>query len=795
MADASGSTPQAKSSPAPSDNTTSRDFVRGLPRMVADLADRWYMIRQRGCRHVDLGEIRALTRVIAGGLAGTSLKESLNTARRIDERVAQHLQSPLPPNSNEQETIGALILRLQGTLPDDLAASEGLPAAPEPGSVPTPIPDRLRVQLLGSAGATRDELALQLVACGFRVDAFANLQEAVHAESAATPHARVVLAAPPGPPTPDDETRLPNILVLHAAQSGDQPTTLDDWDAVLTMPTIPSEMAATLEGLVDSSPWDPLRIMLVTTGQSVSPTRALQEATALDIQRLSPEDDVLAHALESLPEAIVIDVDIAADQASALSRSLDQDPSLFDIPRVLLTPPEGPGAEPGPRLAHISPEAAPARVRSEARLCRRRRRAGRAPATLRSGDLAPLLDHWRAELATQPGIVALACVEWDEAPSLIREQGVAGFSLLQRRLLGRIASGLAAGERITRFSENATLVLLNRADAEALSSWGDALYAKVPAPHGAPSHAPYPGLSIGITALADIPTADAVDQSLALCAQARREGGNRIQLDPALITPECGAAQQQHWRQVITRAIHEQRLFLVYQPIANIAGSDNTERYEVLLRIRDPEGHTQLPGPFVNMAGHLDLDRALDRWVLANAVDILGARLRTHPDSVFFVKLSRGSLRDQDLAGWLGRILAQAALPARALVLQLAEEDIVADLQQAERITGALRDIQVGVAVEHFGLSSQQPTQLLRSLQPDYVKVARPLTHGLHDAADKLTRLEPLLNIARASGARTMAAYVEDVDGLALLWQSQIDLVQGNFLRQPDEKLRYDIEF
>ncbi len=795
MADASGSTPQAKSSPDTPDHTTSREFVRGLPRMVADLADRWYMIRQRGCRHVDLGDIRALTRVIAGGLAGTSLKEALNTARRIDERVAQHLQSPLPPTSNEQETIGSLILRLQGTLPGDLDASEGLPAAPETENVRTPVPDRLRVQLLGPAGAARDELALQLVACGFRVDPFANLQEAVHAESTATPHARVVLSAPPGPPTPDDEHRLPNILVLQEAQSGEQPTTSGDWDAVLTMPTIPSEMAATLEGLVDSSPWDPLRIMLVTTGQSVSPTRALQESSALDIQRLSPEYDVPGHALESLPEAIVIDVDIAADRAAALSRFLAQDPSLFDIPCVLLTSPEGSVAAPGPGLSHISPEAAPERVCAEARLCRRRRRAGRGTATLRSGDLAPLLDHWRTGLATQPGIVALACIEWDEASNLLREQGVTGFSLLQRRLLGRISAGLAAGERITRFSENAILVLLNRADAEALSDWGDALYAKVPAPHGAPSHAPSPGLSIGITALADIPAADAVDQSLALCAQARREGGNRIQLDPALVTPECGVAQQQHWRQVITRAIHEQRLFLVYQPIANIAGSDKTERYEVLLRIRDPEGHTQLPGPFVNMAGHLDLDRALDRWVLANAVDILGARLRTHPDSVFFVKLSPGSLRDQDLAGWLGRILARAALPSRALVLQLAEEDIVADPEQAERITGALRDIQVGVAVEHFGLSSRQPAQLLRSLQPDYVKVARPLTHGLHDAADKLVRLEPLLNIARASGARTMAAYVEDVDGLALLWQSQVDLVQGNFLRQPDEELRYDIEF
>ncbi|WP_026279019.1 EAL domain-containing protein [Thioalkalivibrio sp. ARh3] len=763
--------------------------------MVAQLADRWYMIRQRGCRHVDLGEMRPLTRVIASGLAGTPLKESLNIARRIDERVAQHLQSPLPPTSNEQETIGALILRLQASLPEDLAASDGVIPAPEAGGARTPVPDRLRVQLLGPAGVARDELALQLAASGFHVDTFANLQEAAHSNPTVTPHSRVVLADPPGPPIPDDAIKRPNILVLQDTRDGEHLTTADDWDAVLTMPTIPSELAATLEGLVDSSPWDPWRVMLVTTGQSISPARALQESPALDIHRVAPEDDVPGHALESLPEAIVIDADIAADEAATLSRALAQDPTLFDIPRVLLAAHEDAALEPPPGSSHVAPETAPEQVSAEARLCRRRRRAARAPATLRSRDLTPLLDHWRAELATQPGIVALACIEWDEASSLIRDHGVAGFTVLQRRLLGRISASLAPGERTTRFSENAILVLLHRPDTDALSDWGDALYTRIPAPHGAASHAPSPGLSIGITALAETPAPDAVEQSLALCAQARHEGGNRIQLDPTLVTPERGIAQQQHWRQVITRAIHEQRLFLVYQPIANIAGSDNAERYEVLLRIRDPEGHTQLPGPFVNMAGHLDLDRALDRWVLTNAVDILGARLRTHPDSVFFVKLSRGSLRDQELPGWLGRTLAHAGLPARALVLQLAEEDIVAEPEQAERITEALRDIQVGIAVEHFGLSSEQPTQLLRSLRPDYVKVARPLTHGLHDAADKLTRLEPLLNIARASGARTMAAYVEDVDGLALLWQSQVDLVQGNFLRQPDEELRYDIEF
>ncbi|PYG02819.1 EAL domain-containing protein (putative c-di-GMP-specific phosphodiesterase class I) [Thioalkalivibrio sp. ALE21] len=786
MADPSGSTPQSGAVHNHSDGNSSQDFMHELPRLVAQLADRWYTIRQRGCRHVDLGEMRPLTRVIASGLAGTPLKECLNTARRIDERVAQHLQSPLPPTRNEQETIGALILRLQASLPEDLAGSDGVPVESEAGDARTPVPDRLKVQLLGPAGVARDELALQLAASGFHVDTFANLQEAADSSPAVTPHSRVVLADPPGPSVPDDAIRLPNILVLQDTGDGEHSTTADDWDAVLTMPTIPSELAATLEGLVDSSPWDPWRVMLVTTGQSTSLARALQESPALGIQSVAPEEDVPGHALESLPEVIVIDADIAADKAAALSRALAQDPTLFDIPRVLLAAHEDAALEP--------PEAAPEQVSGEARLCRRRRRAARAPATLQSRDLTPLLDHWRAELATEPGIVALACVEWDEASSLIRDHGAAGFTVLQRRLLGRISASLVPGERTTRFSENTILVLLHRADTDALSDWGDALYARIPALHGAASHAPSSGVSIGITALAETPAPDAVDRSLALCAQARSEGGNRIQLDPTLNTPECGNAQED-WREVITGAIQEQRLFLVYQPIANIAGSDNAERYEVLLRIRDPEGHTQLPGPFVNMAGYVDLDRALDRWVLANAVDILGARLRTHPDSVFFVKLSRGSLRDQELPAWLGRTLAHAGLPARALVLQLAEEDIVAEPEQAERMTEALRDLQVGIAVEHFGLSSEQPAQLLRSLRPDYVKVARPLTHGLHDAADKLTRLETLLNTARDSGARTIAAYVEDVDGLALLWQSQVDLVQGNFLRQPDEELRYDIEF
>ena len=38
-----------------------------------------------------------------------------------------------------------------------------------------------------------------------------------------------------------------------------------------------------------------------------------------------------------------------------------------------------------------------------------------------------------------------------------------------------------------------------------------------------------------------------------------------------------------------------------------------------------------------------------------------------------------------------------------------------------------------------------------------------------------------------------IAAYIEDAQSLGVLWQAQVELVQGNFVQQPDEVIQHQV--
>nr|WP_255346812.1 EAL domain-containing protein [Thioalkalivibrio sp. AKL10] len=154
------------------------------------------------------------------------------------------------------------------------------------------------------------------------------------------------------------------------------------------------------------------------------------------------------------------------------------------------------------------------------------------------------------------------------------------------------------------------------------------------------------------------------------------------------------------------------------------------------------------------------------------------------------------TLGDSSFLPWLGKQLAVHPVWPGSLVLQLREGDVLGRVDQLSAFGDALRDLEIRIALEHFGASTDADTRrMLAEMRPDYVKIARELTVGLHHSATPSLRLNGLLGQAKEVGAYTMASYVEDADGLALLWQAQIDLVQGNFIRQPEEELRYELEF
>ncbi|MGM0554219.1 MAG: EAL domain-containing response regulator [Pseudomonadota bacterium] len=800
--------------------TLDREFLAQLPKTIADLGDRWYIVRQRGCRPQDLMEIRGITRALVSGLTGSPLEDSLTTARRIDERLAQYANTTLQPSPAELETIGALVLRLRDSVQNEL------PLLPDDDA--TSGHDRMTarplVWLYGDGVSPESETALLLGIHGLAVracgdeDALADPGESVApdvliAESAANDEAALAgLVAL-------RDRLLPEVplVILLAPGEKPEPARLQALragaDAVLPRPLTDLDLIGAIRALAHTDDREPYRVLLI------APETPPPEATLDALNRtgcvVTSEADPAAlpeQVAATRPDAILLaggGADLRPEDIHHLLLPLD---FAFDIPVLAIDPeadqphttrtraPEGilerlPSSSPATQIVR--------RIRALAAWHRRVRSPAHPQAP---GSLSPALDHPKPfehlltahldRLDPAKGTVAILQLAFDDPDKLRESLGTLDHQQVRDQAARKIHTALQPEDLLISHADSSLIAIVQRGDPHAVAELARELHEILCRPSPTTFGSTALAASIGVAQATRGKPDKSLERANALCAEARNGGGNRVQLDPALLTPDLDSEQRSHWRRTIAHAIKEKRLFLVYQPIANISGSDAIERHEVLLRIREPDGRIQLPGQFVEMAERLELDRHLDRWVLSNVLAILSGRTDTHPRSRLFVKISRGSLADPGFLPWLRKGLEQHPVRPGSLVLELREADVLAQLDQMPAFRDALHDLELGIALEHFGASTDADTRrMLAELRPDYVKIARELTMGLHHAATPSARLVPLLVQAKEVGAYTMAGYVEDADGLALLWQTQIDLVQGNFIREPETELRYELEF
>jgi len=103
-----------------------------------------------------------------------------------------------------------------------------------------------------------------------------------------------------------------------------------------------------------------------------------------------------------------------------------------------------------------------------------------------------------------------------------------------------------------------------------------------------------------------------------------------------------------------------------------------------------------------------------------------------------------------------------------------------------------MKELQCKVAMEHYSASSQP--QLLKHVPVDILKIDRKLIEGLAENKDYQSRVKELVTLAHENGRQCIAVCVENPASLAMLWQYGLDMIQGNFIQEPDRELAYNFE-
>jgi len=271
-----------------------------------------------------------------------------------------------------------------------------------------------------------------------------------------------------------------------------------------------------------------------------------------------------------------------------------------------------------------------------------------------------------------------------------------------------------------------------------------------------------------------------------------KEGGSNFHVYNPAIEEMAEQEQASVWANRIKTALKENKFTLVFQPIVSLHGEPGGH-YEVLLRLKDETGDTLLPAEFIPAAEQAGLMNFVDRWVMANAFATLSKLLKEGKKTRLFIKLSGASLCDPELLSWIRERVSALKLDTDSLVFEVSEETALNFLKQAKSVIGGLNELHCRTTIENFGLE-QNTYQSLKHLSVNYIKVHMKLIHGLAQNVENQEKVKAIAEFANSKNIQTIAAFVEDANSLAVLWQCAVDFIQGHFLQQPNEQMNYDFE-
>ncbi|HEY2479028.1 MAG TPA: EAL domain-containing protein [Solirubrobacterales bacterium] len=357
---------------------------------------------------------------------------------------------------------------------------------------------------------------------------------------------------------------------------------------------------------------------------------------------------------------------------------------------------------------------------------------------------------------------------------------------LIRRIAASLRERVRATDIVARLSGDEFAVLVPQSDVEGALQLGEDLRAEV-----ADSFAGDPDLagatiSVGITMFGA--ESDGGAEAVLAAAdeamyRAKAEGRNRISLFETPVEATLTDARRLTTSAKIRNALTQNRLSLAAQPITGLV-SGTVERFELLLRMRGEAGELLPASAFIGVAERSGMIQELDRWVVGQALDLLGQHERAGDPVSLHVNLSGASLTDISVLEYIERRLDEGdADPARC-TFEITQTARVEDIDTAAGFADRLTELGCEVAIDDYG-AGFGPFEYLKRFPFDVIKIDGAFVRELvHNDADQLT-VKAIVGIAQGLGKRTIAEYVENQETAELLRSYGVDMAQGYLLGAP----------
>ncbi|MBT8077003.1 MAG: EAL domain-containing protein [Gammaproteobacteria bacterium] len=275
----------------------------------------------------------------------------------------------------------------------------------------------------------------------------------------------------------------------------------------------------------------------------------------------------------------------------------------------------------------------------------------------------------------------------------------------------------------------------------------------------------------------------------AACYAAKEAGRNRVHIVSGGQDDARVHRGQVRWVQRLREAMDNNRFAIYGQVIKPLDdASDEPERIEILLRLRDAETRRLIPpGAFLPAAERYGLSMELDEWVVRSLLDTLfihHAFQACHRK--YWINLSGTSIGDKRFATFLKDAIKRSPLPPGTVNFEITETAVIRSVVEAGKLMADLREMGCQFALDDFG-SGLSSFGYLKKLPVDYLKIDGMFIRDiLRDETDRIF-VKSIIDIGHTLNIKTIAEFVENDEMLGVVRELGADYAQGFGIGRPFE--------